>query len=327
MKAKAIRLHENGSPSVMKWESVELGDPGRGEILVRNTAVGFNMVDTYVRSGLYPSPAKPCGLGAEAAGVVEAVGKGVKGFKAGDRVCYAFGTPQGAYAEARIMPTGFVLKTPGWLDDQVAAAVLTKGRTVEYLFDRTHKLKKGETILFHAAAGGVGTFAGQWAKSVGARAIGVVSTGEKAKIARRNGYAHVIVTANTDITEEVMRITRGEGVDVVYDSVGKDTWQASLESVRKLGLVVSFGSASGSPPPFDVAADGLKKSAFIHRATMVNYMTSEEIAAASARKVFSMIKKGALKPRIDATYKLSDAARVHRDAEARKTTGQIVMIP
>jgi NADPH2:quinone reductase len=327
MKAKAIRLHENGSPSVMKWESVELGDPGRGEILVRNTAVGFNMVDTYVRSGLYPSPAKPCGLGAEAAGVVEAVGKGVKGFKAGDRVCYAFGTPQGAYAEARIMPTGFVLKTPGWLDDRVAAAVLTKGRTVEYLFNRTHKLKKGETILFHAAAGGVGTFAGQWAKSVGARAIGVVSTEEKAKIARRNGYAHVIVTANTDITEEVMRITRGEGVDVVYDSVGKDTWQASLESVRKLGLVVSFGSASGSPPPFDVAADGLKKSAFIHRATMVNYMTSEEIAAASARKVFSMIKKGALKPRIDATYKLSDAARVHRDAEARKTTGQIVMIP
>lgn len=327
MKAKAIRLHENGSPSVMKWESVELGDPGRGEILVRNTAVGFNMVDTYVRSGLYPSPAKPCGLGAEAAGVVEAVGKGVKGFKAGDRVCYAFGTPQGAYAEARIMPTGFVLKTPGWLDDRVAAAVLTKGRTVEYLFNRTHKLKKGETILFHAAAGGVGTFAGQWAKSVGARAIGVVSTGDKAKIARRNGYAHVIVTAKADITEEVMRITRGEGVDVVYDSVGKDTWQASLDCVRKLGLVVSFGSASGSPPPFDVAADGLKKSAFIHRATMVNYMTSEEIAAASARKVFSMIRKGALKPRIDATYKLGDAARVHRDAEARKTTGQIVMIP
>ena len=327
MKVKAIRIHENGGPSVMKWESVELGEPGRGEILVRNTAVGFNMVDTYIRSGVYASPPKPCGLGSEAAGVIEAVGKGVKGFKVGERVCHAFGTPQGAYAEARIMPTAYVLKTPGWLDDKIAAAVLTKGRTVEYLFNRTHKLKKGETILFHAAAGGVGLFAGQWAKSVGAKAIGVVSTEEKAKIAKRNGYAHVIVTKKQDITEEVMRITKKVGVDVVYDSVGQDTWAASLDCVARLGLVVSFGAASGPVPAFDMTADGLKKSAFVHRATMVNYMTSEKIAAASARKVFSMIKSGALKPRIDATYKLKDAAKLHRDAEARKTTGQVVMIP
>ncbi|NND49057.1 MAG: zinc-binding dehydrogenase, partial [Rhizobiales bacterium] len=205
--------------------------------------------------------------------------------------------------------------------------ILTKGRTVENLFNRTAKLKKGQTILFHAAAGGVGLFAGQWARAIGVKAIGVVSTADKAKIAKRNGYSQVIISKKQDIAAEVMRITKKEGVDVVYDSVGKDTWAASLDSVKRLGLVVSFGSASGNPAPFDVAADGLKKSAFIHRATMVNYMTSPDIAAASARKVFAMVKSGALKPRIDATYQLKQAAKVHRDAEARRTSGQIVMLP
>ena len=327
MKIRAIRIHENGDPSVMKWETVELGQPDRGELLVRHTAVGFNMIDTYVRSGLYPSPAKPCGLGGEAAGVVEAVGRGVKGFKPGDRVCYAFGTPPGAYSQARILQPDYVLKMPSWMDDRTGAAVLTKGRTVEYLFNRTTRLKKGQTILFHAAAGGVGLIAGQWARAIGVTAIGVVSTEDKAKTAKRNGYRHVIVSGKQDIAREVMRLTRDRGVDVVYDSVGKDTWAASLDSVRKLGLAVSFGSASGSPPPFDLAADGLKKSAFVHRATMVNYMTSPEIAAASARKVFQMVKSGAIKPRIDTRYRLKDAARVHREAEARRTSGQIVMMP
>jgi NADPH2:quinone reductase len=327
MNITAIRIHENGKPSVMKGERVELGEPGREEILVRHTAIGFNMIDTYVRSGLYPSPPKPCGLGGEAAGVVEAAGKSVKEFKPGDRVVYAFGTPPGAYSEARVMGTNFVLKLPNWIADTTAAAILTKGRTVEYLFNRTTKLKSGQTILFHAAAGGVGLLAGQWAKAIGVRAIGVVSTEEKAKLAKRNGYYRVIISKKQDIAKEVMALTKGKGVDVVYDSVGKDTWQASLDSARLRGLVVSFGSASGNPAPFEVAAEGLKKSVYIHRATMVNYMTDPDIAAASARKVFSMLKAGAIKPNVDTSYRLKDIVKLHRDAEARKTSGQIVMLP
>jgi NADPH2:quinone reductase len=328
LKTHAIQIHKTGAPSVMKWEEIDIGNPGPGEILLRHTAIGFNMIDTYHRSGLYPTPPKPCGLGGEAAGIVEAVGRRVKGIKVGDRLAYggsAIGL--GAYSEHRILKPEWLIKVPSWLDDKVAAALLLKGRTVEYLFNRTHKLKAGETVLFHAAAGGVGQLAGQWAKSVGATAIGVVGSAEKAKIAKRNGYKHVIVAGDADIAEAVMRITRGRGVDVVYDSVGKDTWRASLDSVRKLGLVVSFGSASGDPPPYSVSLDGRKNSAFIHRATMPNYMTTPEIAAASARKLFSMIRKGAIKPRIDASYRLTDVVRLHRDAEARKTTGQVVMIP
>lgn len=328
MKTHAIRIHKTGGPSAMKWEEVDIGEPGLDEILLRHTAIGFNMIDTYHRSGLYPTPAKPCGLGGEAAGVVEAVGKRVKGLKVGDRVAYggsALGL--GAYAERRILKPDWLTRLPRWLDDRIAAAVLTKGRTVEYLFNRTHKLKNGETILFHAAAGGVGVIAGQWAKAVGAVAIGVVGSADKVRIAKRNGYKHVIVAGEADIADQVMRITKKRGVDVVYDSVGKDTWQASLDSVRRLGLVVSFGSASGDPPPYNVSLDGRKNSAFIHRATMPNYMTSPEIAAASAARVFSMLKKGAIKTRINDSYALKDVARLHRDAEARKTTGQIVIIP
>jgi NADPH2:quinone reductase len=328
MQTHAIRIHKTGDSSVMKWEEIDIGEPGPDEILLRHTAIGFNMIDTYHRSGLYPTPPKPCGLGGEAAGVVEAVGRKVKGFKPGDHVAYggsAIGL--GAYAEARIVKTDWLIKLPRWMDDRIAAAILTKGRTVEYLFNRTHKLKKGETILFHAAAGGVGLIAGQWARALGATAIGVVGSPEKARVAKRNGYKHVIVAGKADIPKEVMRFTKGHGVDVVYDSVGKDTWQASLDSVRKLGLVVSFGSASGDPPPYNVSLDGRKNSAFIHRATMPNYMTTPEIAAASARKVFAMIKKGAIKARIDQSYRLKDVARLHRDAEARKTTGQVVILP
>jgi NADPH2:quinone reductase len=328
MKTRAIRVHETGDPSVMKLEEVDIGEPGPDEILLRHTAIGFNMIDTYHRSGLYPTPPKPCGLGGEAAGVVEAVGRTVKGFKPGDHAAYGgSATGLGAYAEARIMKTDWLVKLPRWMDDRLAAAILTKGRTVEYLFNRTHKLRKDEIVLFHAAAGGVGLIAGQWAKSLGAIAIGVVGVPEKASIAKRNGYGHVIVAGETGIAEEVMRITRGRGVDVVYDSVGKDTWQASLDSVRKLGLVVSFGSASGDPPPYNVSLDGRKNSAFIHRATMPNYMTTPEIAAVSAAKVFAMVRKGAIKARIDDSYRLEDVVQLHRDAEARKTTGQVVILP
>lgn len=328
MKTHAIRIHETGDPSVMKWEEIDIGEPGPDEILLRHTAIGFNMIDTYHRSGLYPTPPKPCGLGNEASGVVEAVGRRVKGLKVGGRVAYGGGAVGlGAYSERRILKPDWLIKLPRRLDDRMAAAVITKGRTVEYLFNRTHKLKKGETVLFHAAAGGVGLLAGQWARDVGAIAIGVVGSPEKAKIAKRNGYKHVIVASEANIGEEVMRITKGRGVDVVYDSVGKDTWQASLDSVRKLGLVVSFGSASGDPPPYNVSLDGRKNSAFIHRATMQNYMTTPEIAAASARKVFAMMKKGAIKARINDSYRLRDVIQLHRDAEARKTTGQIVILP
>ncbi len=328
MQTHAVRIDVTGDPSVMKWEEVEIGEPGAGEILVRHTAIGFNMIDTYHRSGLYPTPPKPCGLGGEAAGIVEAVGKRVAGLKVGDHVAYggsAIGL--GAYAEARILKADWAVKLPRWMDDKTAAAILTKGRTVEYLFNRTHKLKKGEIILFNAAAGGVGLIAGQWAKYVGARAIGVVGSPEKVAIARRNGYGHVIVMNRDDIVEEVMRVTKGKGVDVVYDSVGKDTWASSLASVRKLGLVVSFGSSSGDPPLYDVSRDGRKNSAFIHRATTPNYMTTPEIAAASAAKVFAMVKKGVVKARIDDRYRLSDVIQLHRDAEARKTTGQVVIMP
>jgi len=328
MKTHAIRIHQTGDPSVMTWEEIDIGELGPDEILLRHTAIGFNMIDTYHRSGLYPTPPKPCGLGGEAAGVVEAVGRKVRNFKPGDHAAYggsAIGL--GAYAETRIVKTDWLTRLPRWMDDRIAAAILTKGRTVEYLFNRTHKLKKGETVLFHAAAGGVGLLAGQWARAVGAIAIGVVGSPEKAKIAKRNGYKHVIVASEADVAKEVMRITRDRGVDVVYDSVGKDTWQASLDSVRKLGLVVSFGSASGDPPPYNVSLDGRKNSAFIHRATMPNYMTTPEIAAASARRVFAMIKKGAIKARIDDSYRLRDVIRLHRDAEARKTTGQVVILP
>ncbi|MDA0239428.1 MAG: quinone oxidoreductase [Proteobacteria bacterium] len=327
MKTRQIMLHKPGGPSAMKWETVELPDPGPGEILVRHTAVGFNMVDTYHRSGAYATPPKPCTLGIEGAGVVEAAGRGVKTLKVGDRIAYAGGGQPGSYAEARVMKAAAVTKLPSWISDKQGAAIISKGKTVEYLFNRTHKLKKGDVILFHAAAGGVGLIAGQWAKAVGAIAIGVVSTEAKAKLAKRNGYKHVIISKIQDITKEVLRITKGKGVDVVYDSVGKDTWQSSLDSVRTLGLVVSFGSASGNPPPYDVAKDGLKNSAFIHRATTVNYMTSPEISAASLRKVFAMVKKGAVKIQVNHTYKLKDVVKVHRDAEARKTTGQVVMIP
>lgn len=328
MKTHAIQIHETGAPSMMRWEEIDIGEPGPGEVALRHTAIGFNMIDTYHRSGLYPTPPKPCGLGGEAAGTVTAIGKRVKNFRVGDRVAYggsAIGL--GAYAEARIVKTDWLTKLPRWMDDRVAAAILTKGRTVEYLFNRTHKLRKGETILFLAAAGGVGVIAGQWAKAIGARAIGVVGSPEKAKTAKRNGYRHVIVIGKDDIVENVLRITKGRGVDVVYDSVGKDTWRASLDSVRKLGLVVSFGSASGDPPLYDVSMDGRKNSAFIHRATMPNYMTTPEIAAASAAKVFSMVKKGAIKAQIDDSYRLKDVIKLHRDAEARKTTGQIVILP
>ncbi len=327
MKIHAFLIDKSGGPSVMKWREIDLAKPGRGEVLIRHTAVGFNFVDTYIRSGLYPSAPWPHGLGIEAAGVIEVLGPGVKHLKVGQRVAFAGGSHPGAYAQACIRKVSGLIKLPGWLDDKTAAAALTKGRTVEYLFNRTHKLKKGETILFHAAAGGVGLIACQWAKSIGATVIGTVSTAAKARLAKRHGCTYPVLTKDGNVVEEVMRLTKGEGVDVVYDSIGKSSWRASMESVKRLGLVVSFGAASGLPPPLDLATDGIRKSAYFTRATTLNYMTSDAIEQASARALFRMMRQGAVKIRIDQTYALKDAPKLHRDAEARRTTGSTVMLP
>jgi NADPH2:quinone reductase len=328
VKTHAFRIYKTGAPSVMKWEQVELADPGPGEVLLRHTAIGFNMVETYFRSGLYPLPGLPAGLGVEGAGVIEAVGRRVKGLKPGTRVGYAGGGPQGSYAEARLISAAALIKLPAYIDERTAAAAISKGCTVQFLFNQTHKLKKGETIVFHAAAGGVGLIACQWAKAVGATVIGAVGTEEKARLARRHGCKHpIVVKKPQDLTDAVMRITKGVGVDVVYDSIGKDLWQSSLDSVRRRGLVVNFGSASGTPPPLDLAREGTQKSAYFTRAAGLNYMTSHEVRKASARHLFRMIKSGAVKVRIGQTYPLREAAKAHRDAAARKTTGSTLLIP
>jgi NADPH2:quinone reductase len=328
MKTHAFIIHKHGGPEVLSWEEVDLSDPGPGEVLIRNTAIGLNFADIYLRDGGPSHPAKlPCGLGLEAAGVIEKVGRGVKNFKTGDRVAYAGGAKPGSYAEAALRSTQGLIKLPKWLDDKTAAAALTKGGTVQYLFNRTHKLKKGDTVLFTAVAGGVGLIAVQWAKAVGARLIGTVGSNEKAALARRYGAKEVVVTALQSTADEVMRLTNGQGVDVVYDSVGKDSWEDSLKSVKRRGLVVCFGASSGPPRPYDLLVDGLKGSPYIHRATSVNYMTSDEERQRAARQLFRMMKSGAIKIRISQTYKLRDAPQAQADMQARKTTGSTVLLP
>ena len=326
MKTHAFLLHAYGGPEVLNWEEVELPEPGRNEVLIRNTAIGLNFAEIYLRMGQFGGKL-PTGIGLEAAGVVEKTGPGVRKFKAGDRVGYTGAATPGAYAEAVLRPTDGLVKLPKWLDDKTAAAVLTKGMTVQYLFNRTHKLKKGDTILFTAVAGGVGQIAVQWAKAVGARLIGTVGTDDKAALAKRIGARELIVHARQNMYEEVMRLTNGQGVDVVYDSIGKDTWLDSLKSVKKRGLVVCFGHASGHPPPYDVVRDGLANSAYIHRATTVNYVTTDEERQAAARHLFRMLKSGAVKARIGQTYPLRDAPRAQADMAARKTTGSTVLLP
>lgn len=328
MKTKSIKLYEAGNINNMKWEETDLPDPSSGEVLLRHEFIGFNMIDTYHRSGIYPTPEKPCGLGTEASGIIEDISKDDidQYFKVGDRVAYAgSGSGLGAYSYKRIIRSKDLIKVPDWMGLDIAAAILTKGRTVEYLFNRTYNLKDNEYILFHAAAGGVGQIAGQWACSIGAIAIGVVGNKNKEEYARKCGYKFVFNMEDHDIVSEIMKITNNKGVDVVYDSVGLTTWNISLSCVKKLGLIVSFGSASGNPPLYDIAKDGIKNSAFIHRATMVNYMTSSKIARDSAARVFEKIKNKEIQLNLNKNYQLKDVKIVHRDAEARKTIGQIVM--
>ena len=321
----AIRFEKTGGPEVLKWTTVELPEPGKGEVLVRHTAVGLNYIDTYHRSGLYPVPL-PSGIGLEAAGVVEKLGKGVSAFKVGDRVAYGTG-PIGAYSDARIMPAEKLVKIPKGVDDRTAAAMMLKGLTAQYLLRQTYRVKKGQTVLFHAAAGGVGLIAGQWLKALGVTAIGTVGSEEKARLAKKHGYRHVINYNSEDVVARVRQITKGAMLPVVYDGVGKDTWERSLDCLAPLGMMVTFGNASGPVPPVNLGQLSAKGSLFVTRPTLMSYTRTPALLQAMARDLFRVVASGAVKIKIDQTYALKDAAQAHRDLEGRKTTGSTVLLP
>ena len=320
----AMRIHEAGGPENLKWEEVEVGAPGPGQVRVRNTAIGLNYVDTYQRSGLYPMP-MPFTLGSEGAGVVEAVGPKVKDLKVGDRVAYS--GPIGAYAEVLLRPADRMVKIPAGVDDKAAAAMMLKGLTTQYLLRRTFRVKKGDTILMHAAAGGVGLILCQWAKALGATVIGTVGSDDKVALAKKAGCKHVIVTSKENFVERVKAITKGKGVPVVYDGVGKDTFMGSLDCLSPLGYMVSFGNASGAVPPFNAGILAQKGSLFLTRPTLNTYCAAREDLVKAARDLFTIVKSGKVKISINQTYPLSEAAQAHRDLESRKTTGSTVLIP
>jgi NADPH2:quinone reductase len=322
---KAIRIHENGPPSVMRWEEVALGDPGKGEVRLRHTAVGLNFIDTYHRAGLYPM-AMPLTLGMEAAGVVEAVGRGVKGLKPGDRVAYA-ASPLGAYSEARLMPADKLVRIPKGISDEQAASMMLKGMTACYLLRLTYKVKKGDTVLVHAAAGGVGLILCQWARHLGARVIGTVGSDEKAKLAKAHGCQHPIVYTREDFVERVKQITKGRGVAVVYDGVGKATFPGSLDCLQRRGMFASFGNASGPVPDFPLLMLTQKGSLYATRPTLVDYTVTREDLESVARALFQVVKSGKVKIKVNQRYALQDAAQAHIDLEARKTTGSTILVP
>lgn len=321
----AIRIHANGGPDVMKWEEVEVGSPGPGQIRVKTGAVGLNYLDTYHRSGLYKLPL-PLVLGTEGAGTVTAVGDGVTDIKVGDRVGYAT-PPLGAYAEERVMPAERAVVLPNGISDQTAAAIMLKGMTTEYLVRRTYKIKAGDTVLFHAAAGGVGLIFGQWAKALGATVIGTVGSEDKARLAKAHGYDHVINYRTENFVEKVKEITKGAMLPVVYDGVGKDTFAGSLDCLQPLGLMVSFGNASGPVPPFEIATLAGKGSLFLTRPTLNTYVAKRTDLIDSAKALFEVVTSGKVKVEVPQTYALKDAAKAHADLEARKTTGSTVMLP
>ncbi len=321
----AIRFHESGGPEVLRWEEVEVGKPAAGEIQVRNRAVGLNFIDVYHRSGLYPV-SLPSGIGLEGCGVVEAVGASVTDFSVGDRVAYA-NPPLGAYAELRNMPADRAIGVPDAIDDSTAAAMMLQGLTAQYLLRRTCRVEKGDTILFHAAAGGVGLIACQWAKALGATVIGTVGNDDKAELARRHGCDHTIVYNREDFVQRVREITDGQGVRVVYDSVGKDTFTGSLDCLRPLGMMVSYGNASGPVPPFDMGVLATKGSLFLTRPTLMTYTAKRSDMLAMAGELFDAVTSGNVKIEVNQSYPLADAAKAHRDLEARKTTGSTVLLP
>jgi NADPH2:quinone reductase len=319
-----MRIYENGGPEKLRWEEVQVGAPGDGQVRVRNTAVGLNFVDTYQRSGLYQLPL-PFTLGSEGAGVVEAVGPKVKEFKVGDRVAYS--SPLGAYAEVLLRPADRLVKIPAGVDDKTAAAMMLKGLTAHYLIRRTYRVKKGDTILMHAAAGGVGQILCQWAKALGATVIGTVGSDEKAALAKKAGCKHVIVTSREKFVDRVKEITKGKGVPVVYDGVGKDTFMGSLDCLSPLGLLASFGNASGAVTQFTPGVLAQKGSLFLTRPTLVTYTATREALVSAARELFAVVKSGKVKIAINQTYPLREAAQAQSDLEGRKTTGSTVLIP
>ena len=323
---RAIRIHKTGGPEVLSWDEVMVGAPGPGELRLRQTAIGLNYIDTYHRSGLYPLPAMPAVIGMEAAGLVDAVGEGVTDFAVGDRVAYA-APPVGAYAEERLMPADRVIACPDGIDDVHAAAMMLQGMTAQYLLRQTYRVAAGDTILIHAAAGGVGLIVCQWAHHLGATVIGTVSTEEKAALARAHGCDHPILYTRENFTERVRALTDGKGVPVVYDSIGKDTFEGSLDCLRPRGLMVVFGSASGPVPPFDTGILAAKGSLYLTRPTLMTYIAERENLVAMANDLFDVVAAGAVRIQVNQTYALKDAAQAHRDLEARRTTGSTVLIP
>ncbi len=321
----AIRIHETGGPEKLCWDEVTVGNAGPGEARVRHTAIGVNYLDTYHRSGLYPLQL-PSGIGSEAAGVVEAVGPGVTDVKPGQRVAYCMGAI-GAYSEERLRPADRLVPLPDSIDDRTAAAMMLKGLTVQYLFRQTYKLQAGETILFHAAAGGVGLIACQWAKALGVRMIGTVGSDEKAALARDHGCAETIVYTRENFVERVKALTGGMGVPVVYDSVGKDTFPGSLDCLRPRGLFVSFGNSSGAIPPFNLLLLSQKGSLYATRPTLATHVAKRADLLAASNEMFALIEKGARRADVRQTFPLKDAEKAHRALESRATTGATILIP
>lgn len=322
---KVIQMRQTGGPEVMEYIDVELPEPKSNEVRIRQFACGLNFIDVYFRTGLYPQPL-PNGLGMEGAGIVEAIGADVNYVKVGDRVAYA-GRPVGAYAEARVMPADNLVRLPDSISFETAAASMLQGLTVQYLLNRTYPLKGGETILFHAAAGGVGLIACQWARAMGVTMIGTVGSDDKAALAKAHGCTHVINYNSENFVERVREITEGKGVPVVYDSIGQDTFYDSLDCLSPLGLMVSFGNASGPVPPFNLGELSARGSLFITRPSLMSYAAKRDDLEVMAAQLFGMMESGKVKVDVHQRYALSDVAQAHRDLEARKTTGSSILIP
>jgi NADPH2:quinone reductase len=321
---KAIRIHTHGCPEVMKYENVPTPEPGPGEALIRHAAIGLNYIDVYFRTGLYKAPGMPLIIGQEGAGTVTAVGAGVTSVEPGDRVAYA--GPLGGYATDRVLPADRLVKLPDAIGFETGAAMMLQGMTAQYLLRRTYRVQAGETIVVHAAAGGVGLILCQWAKHLGATVIGVVSSAEKAALAHANGAAHTVIGA-ANLAAEVKKITGGAMVPVVYDSVGKDTWNASLDCLAPLGLMISYGNASGPVPPFDLGVLSAKGSLYLTRPTLATYTAKRADLEAVAGDLFSVVGSGAVKIQVNQSFPLADAAKAHIALESRQTTGSTVLIP
>lgn len=323
---KTVRIHEHGGPDVLIYEELAIGKPGKGQARIRQSAIGLNFIDVYHRTGLYPVPQLPCTLGVEGAGVVESVGDEVSEIQVGDRVAYA-GMPVGAYASERVMPASMLVKLPDTISEEQAAAMMLQGMTAQYLIRSTYKVKRGETILLHAAAGGVGLILCQWAKALGVTVIGTVGSAEKAVLARAHGCEHTILYKDEKFAERVREITNGKGVPVVYDSIGKDTFEGSLDCLSPRGVMVSFGNASGPVPAFEPAILAQKGSLYLTRPLLMTYTATRQELLASAGELFDAVARGSVKIEINQRYLLSEAARAHSDLEARQTSGSTVLIP